>query len=61
MEIINIFWNESSAHDIALKDNKGSNPLQDKIHDLSDELFKHYHKHKPYAFYWNQQPILITV
>ena len=39
MEIVSI-----RVHDIALQDNKGSNPLQDMIHDLSDDLFKHDHK-----------------
>ena len=54
MEIVSI-----RVHDIALQDNQGSNPLQDTVHDLSDDLFKHDHKHKSYAYH-KHKPILIT-
>ena len=54
MEIVSI-----RVHDIALQDNKGSNPLQDMVHDLSDDLLKRIHKHKSYAYH-KHKPVLIT-
>ena len=39
------------VHDNALQDNKGSNPLQDMIHDPGDNLFKCIHKHKAHTYY----------